>query len=160
MIMEKRYDRAALIQAYIATKEPYGHEDFKRFYAERLAALERAFGLSLASEGVRNTEYNALWMLFRAAVDSYLSIRTPGSGFMDGSLIMRQLEKLAERAQPLIDHSDAITAATDASRQAHLGMLDELFKVLWGEIDTVVTSEQLRQLGFDDALEPNWLDYE
>ena len=57
--MEKRYDRAALIQGYIAIKEPYGHEDFK-----------------------------------------------------------------------------------------------------WGEIDTVVTSEQLRQLGFDDAQEPNRWDYE
>ena len=69
--MDKRYDRAALIQAYIATREPYGHEDFKRFYAERLAALERAFGLSLASDGVRNTEYDALWMLFRATAASY-----------------------------------------------------------------------------------------
>jgi hypothetical protein len=160
MIMEKRYDRAALIQAYIATKEPYGHEDIKRFNAERLNALEQAFGLSLASDGVRKTENNALWMLFRATVDSYLSIRTPGSNFMDGSLIMHQLEKLAERAQPLMDNWAAINAAAEASREAHLHMLDELFKLLWGEIDTVVTSERLRPLGFDDSQEPNWLDYE
>jgi hypothetical protein len=160
MIMDKRYDRAALIQAYIATKEPYGHDDFKRFYAERLAALERAFGLSLSHDGARNREYAALWMLFRATADSYLSIRTPRSNFMDDSLINVKMESLGTRADSINTYEALIIRATETSREAHLHMLDELFKVLWGEIDTVVTSKQLRKLGFDDSQEPNWLDYE
>jgi hypothetical protein len=158
--MDKRYDRAALIQAYIATKKPYGHEDFKRFYTERLDALERAFGLSLAYDGVHNREYAALWMLFRATADSYLSIRTPRSNFMDDSLINVKMEALGARADSINTYEALIIRATETSREAHLHMLDELFTLLWGEIDTVVTSKQLRRRGFDDSQEPNWLDYE
>jgi hypothetical protein len=158
--MDKRYDRSALIQAYITANEPYQlHDNFKRFYTERLAALEHAFGLSLSSDGVRNAEYHALWMLFHATVESYLSIRTPRSNFLDDSLINEKLAELGARADSIGTYEALIIQATETSYAAHLGMLDELFKLLWGEIDTVVTSEQLRQLGFDDAQQPNREDY-
>lgn len=158
--MEKRYDRAALIQAYIQAHEPYQiHDNFKRFYAERLAALEQAFGLSLSSDGVRIAENHALWMLFHAAVKSYLSIRTPRSNFLDDTLINVKLERLGARADAIAAYETAIMQAVETSRAAHLGLLDELFTLLWGEIDIVVTSEQLQQLGFDDAQQPKREDY-
>jgi hypothetical protein len=158
--MDKRYDRAALIQAYIATKDPYGHADIKRFNAERLAVLEQAFDLRLTWEGVTHHDNTDLWMLFTATVRSYLSIQTPGSDFLDGSLLTRRLDALGDDAHPLMAAWEIINTATAASEQAHLTMLDELFRLLWGAITTVVTSDQLRALGFDDAQEPNWLDYE
>jgi hypothetical protein len=159
-MMETRYDRAALIQAYIQAHEPYQlHDNFKRFYDERLAALEQAFGLRLSSDGVRNAEYHALWMLFHAAVKSYLSIRTPRSNFLDDTLITVKLDRLGARADAIAAYEARIVQAAESSRAAHLGLLDELFQILWGEIDTVVTSEQLRQIGFDDAEKPKHEDY-
>ena len=157
--MDKRYDRAAFIQAYIAIKEPQGHEDFTRFTAARLAALEQAFDLRLTWEGVTHQDNSVLWMLFQATVDSYLHLRTPGSDFLDGSLMMRRLDALGDHANPLMTAWETINTATTASEQAHLAMLDELFILLWGAITTVVTSDQLRAIGFDDAQEPDWLDY-
>jgi len=157
--MDKRYDRAALIQAYISTKEPPGHEDYTRFTAARLAALEQAFELRLTWDGVTNQDNHDLWMLFTATVRSYLSIRTPGSDFLDGSLLMRRLNDLGEHARPLMTAWETINTATTTSEQAHLIMLDELFILLWGDVTTIVTSDQLRALGFDDAQEPDWLDY-
>ncbi|ABX07886.1 hypothetical protein Haur_5259 (plasmid) [Herpetosiphon aurantiacus DSM 785] len=156
--MDKRYDRTTLIHAYIATKAPPGHDDVARFTAARLAALEQAFDLRLTWEGVTNQDNRALWMLFTSTVRSYLSIRTPGSDFLDGSLLMRRLDALGDDARPLMAAWETITTATTAREQAHLTMLDELFRLLWGEITTVVTSDQLRALGFDDAHEPTWLD--
>lgn len=157
--MDKRYDRAALIQAYIATKEPFGHEDFTQFTAARLAALEQAFDLRLTCDGVTNQDNRDLWMLFTATVRSYLSLRTPGSDFLDGSLLMRRLNDLEEHAHPLMAAWETINTATTTSEQAHLVMLDELFILLWGDVTTIVTSDQLRARGFDDAQEPDWLDY-
>ncbi|HEY1015687.1 MAG TPA: hypothetical protein VGE07_23465 [Herpetosiphonaceae bacterium] len=158
--MDKRYDRIAFIQAYAATKEPQGHEDFARFNSARLAALEKAFGLKLTWEGVTRADNSDLWMLFSGAVRSYLSISTPSDGFLDSTGINILLEKLGDEAKPMLADLHTIVDLADASRKAHLGMLDELFVLLWGDIGTVVTSEQLRALGFDDAQEPNWLDYE
>ena len=158
--MEKRYDRAALIQAYIATTEPYGHEDIKRFNAERLAALEQAFDVRLNFEAVKNSPNRALWMLFHATAKSYLSVRTPRSYFLDDTVVNVALDRLGDQAASMHTYEAAIGRAAETSREAHLGMLDELFRLLWGEIDTVVTSERLRQLGFDDSQEPNRWDYE
>lgn len=157
--MEKKYDRAALIQAYIASKEP-GHDDIKRFNAERLAALEQAFDVRLHWEGVKNRDNSELWMLFQATVRSYMSISTPRSGFLDDSLINIKLDRLGEQAESIKTCEALIHRAAETSREAHIIMLDELFKLLWGEIDTVVTSNHLRKLGFDDSHEPKWWDYE
>jgi hypothetical protein len=160
MIMEKRYDRAALIQAYIDTQQQrYLHDDFKHFYAERLAALERAFDVGLNFEAVKNSPNRALWMLFHATAKSYLSVRTPRSYFLEDTIVNTALDRLGDQAAPMHTYEAAIGRAAETSRAAHLGMLDELFKLLWGEIDANVTSEQLRQLGFDDAQEPKKWDY-
>ncbi|KPL90370.1 hypothetical protein [Herpetosiphon geysericola] len=158
--MEKHYDRRALLQAYIATQTPYGHEDIRRFNARRLAVLEQAFDLTISEAGINNKANRQLWRLFSATIDSYRSSRTPGSDFMDSSLIMQQLDTLGTQAAALCSHWKAIDSAAAASKHSHLAMLDELFKLLWGNITLVVTSQQLKQRGFDDTQEPNWLDYE
>ena len=75
-------------------------------------------------------------------------------------MINIKLDRLGERADSIKTYEALIQRATETSHEAHLHLLDELFDLLWGEIETVVTSEQLRQLGFDDAQEPKWWDYE
>src|SRR5687768_13697890 len=60
--MDKRYDQAALLHAYIASRDPYGHADIMRFNVERLAAVEQAFGLRLTAEDVTHHENRNLWM--------------------------------------------------------------------------------------------------
>ena len=74
--MDKRYDRAAFIQAYIAIKEPQGHEDFTRFTAARLAALEQAFDLRLTWEGVTHQDNSVKWTQCQAQSMSHLSVRS------------------------------------------------------------------------------------
>ncbi|HYF62935.1 MAG TPA: hypothetical protein VD886_09000 [Herpetosiphonaceae bacterium] len=158
--MEKHYDRAALIQAYIETqRERYLHDDFKRFSAERLAALERPFDVRLTLQGATISANKALWMLFHATAKSYLSIRTPRSYFLEDTIVNDALDRLGDQAAVIGDHEALIGRVAETSREAHLAMLDELFKLLWGEIDAVFTSAQLRQSGFDDSREPKRWDY-
>jgi hypothetical protein len=38
-------------------------------------------------------------------------------------------------------------------------LLDELFVLLWGATERIITSEDLRQLDFDDTKEPQLSDY-
>lgn len=158
--MEKLYDRHALIEAYITARNIYHNDDITSFNAKRLAALEQAFNVQLSQTGIRHQTNKVLWMLFNATVDSYRAICTPGSNFLDGGLLIKHLDSLGDDAQPLFAAWETIDAAAKASQKAHLMMIDELFKLLWGAITTVVTSQQLRLLGFDDSQELNWLDYE
>jgi hypothetical protein len=157
----QQYDYRALIEAYIdAQRPPYPHEDFRTFARGLLSALERAFGISISSmDGVRNAECSPLWMLFRAAAFSYVKLSTPRSGFLEDSLITFRLRQLGEQGAKVEAIEREIDELTLANREAHLKLLNTLFVLLWGQVDTVITSDTLRDQGFDDTKRPKWADY-
>jgi hypothetical protein len=155
-----QYDQTALIHAYIqANQAHYLHEDFKTYSVGLLNALQHAFGITITFDGVLDQEARALWMLFHATTQSLLSIRSPRSNFLDDSLINMRLERLGERGKRITNIEATIHHANTLSKTAHLQLLDALFSLLWGSTDTIVTSDDLRQLGFDDTKEPQFRDY-
>lgn len=156
----KQYDRAAFIRAYIdANQLDYLHEDFKTYYTGLLDALQQAFDITFSLQDVRNREFAALWVLFHATVRSYQNIRTPRSGFTDDTLLNVKLEQLGERGEAIISLEETIRETAASNKETHLKLLDELFLLLWGPVNTVVTSDELLEIGFDDAKKPEESDH-
>ena len=156
----KQYDRTAFIRAYIdASQLDYLHEDFRTYYKGLLDALQRAFDITFSLNGVRNREAAALWVLFHATVRSYQNIQTPRSGFIEDTLLNSTLDRLGERGEPIVALEETIRTTATSNKETHWRLLDELFLLLWGPVDTVVTSKDLLEIGFDDTKEPKKSDY-
>jgi hypothetical protein len=156
----KTYDQAALIEAYIAAnRTDYLHEDFTTYYKALLATLEQAFGLLVSSQGIRRAEVRPLWLLFQSTMRSYLAIKTTRSGFLEAGLLEKRLDELGDEALPIRQAEQTISRLAEESRAAHLQLLADLFTVLFGPLEKVVTSADLQALGFDDSKEPSISDY-
>lgn len=155
------YDYKKLIDVYIKAQQPYPHEDFSKFYSGLLEKLESLFGIKILREGVSLLEIPnpALGMHFNAVVTSYLSITHPRSGYAEDTLVNKRLDELGRRGKKIFDLERQIMKLNDQSEALHLQLLYELFLGIYGEMNKVVTSEQVLAAGFDDAKEPKFTDY-
>jgi hypothetical protein len=147
-----------LIEAYVYTRRSdFVHPDFGAYYAGLLASLERLFGLRLASDELTHRQ-RPLWMLFNSTVRSLLQISTPWDDFLEAGLLIRRLEESGETGVVVERASAAIAEAAKASQASHREILQAL-EAIFGECRRVITSEELRQAGFDDSREPDVTDY-
>jgi hypothetical protein len=153
------YNFKILIEAYVYTRrESFIHDDFKIYYSALLAKLEELFGIQISFEKL-SPEKKPLWMLFQSTIYSLLSIRTPWSGFLDETLVVSRLKECGEYEESIYQFSKLIMQAAHTSEEAHHQMLYALFKCIFGDVNTVITSEQLLIAGFDDSKEPDIADY-
>jgi len=154
------YDERAVVLAYIdAQRPPYPHEDFRRFRRARLQALENAFGIDISMKGVIAQQARSLWVLFSAAVDSYLGLRSPRDNFLEDSLINTALDRLGAAGLELRDAEAKLVVRLQECRAAHLDFLTRLFLLLWGPIERPLNSADLLAFNFDDSREPRLSDY-
>jgi hypothetical protein len=156
------YDFRVLIEAYVYTqRKNFVHADFTTYYASLLEALQRAFGFRMAGEGL-SFHQRVLWSLFQSTVGSLHQITDPWAGYQETSLITKKLEESGEPGK-VVDRAIAVIfEANKASEAAHREILYALFLAIFGECQKIVTSEELRQAGFDDSKEPeieNYYDY-
>ncbi|HEU4323650.1 MAG TPA: hypothetical protein VFS21_10925 [Roseiflexaceae bacterium] len=158
MPKDRVYTTKDLIDTYIASQKP-SHPDVASYNSGLLDALQRAFGVTIASGDGVQSEKRLLHRLFLAAIRSLMAIRTPGSDFLDGSLIVRQLEASAV-GEDVLRTMDSISAATEESRRLHWELIQTLFTYLYEPESTTVTSHDVHSLGFDDSTEPTFTDYE
>lgn len=159
--MSKRYEWKDLLDAYMkASRRHHIHEDFSKYYKAQRAALEQAFGVTISMNEVRDPSVRALWFPFQGTLASYLSIQTPWDNVLEDSLTNRVIdERLGERGKRIRRLESDVSQAIQLSKAMHLELLEELFNVLWGPINSAVTSEDLLQQGFDDSKEPQFSDY-
>lgn len=154
---EGDYDYHELMQTYIQTeRKDYPHPDFQKYYARLLALLAQMFEVDFSSPP---PSQHALWMLFQATVRSYVSLRTPWSNFLEAGLIVQKIEQLGSQGEKICQLSKQIEELTQSSREAHLQLIYDLFTCVYGKRDLIVTSQDLKARGFDDAKEPHLRDY-
>jgi predicted acetyltransferase len=181
--LNKHYDYKALLQVFInAQKQNWVHEDFEKYHTTMLAKLEEAFGIELSKEGLASyvETYGGCWMywgLIKSTVDNYMRGGVPGYGFIEGGPLAG-LEFLGEgrprsRMYQLKGDDELNAKQAQIVRQAHrkvedlhnqykkalLELLYSHFELLYGKVETIVTSEDLLALGFDDSKEPQIKDY-
>jgi hypothetical protein len=149
-----------LIEVYTYTKrKDFVHPDFGAYYSGLLHALERLLGIRLSHEGLSSTTQRVFWMHFEATVRSLLRITTPWDGYIEDSLLNRKLDESGETGKEVYRAGAVIHEATKASEVAHREILYALFVAIFGECRRVVTSEELREAGFDDSKEPDISNY-
>lgn len=160
MSTNKIYDLRAVVEAYVdAQRPPYPHEDFRTFRKKRLAALESAYGIRIALDGIRERNLLPLSMHFNAVTSSLLGLAGPRAAYLEDSLINTTIARVDTPRLKLIETEALLHDHLKACRQAHLELLDALFVVLWGPIEHPITSTDLAKLGFDDAAEPKIWNY-
>lgn len=139
------YNIQSFIEAHVAARRFEGkHPDLATFYAARYRALCLAFGFDVQHLP------GGLPDAFNSAVTAIL--RTHGA--FDGSMeAPRLVGALIQRHGAIIDNAVA------ALRKAHFDLLLDILEVAHGPCDKVVTSDDLRKLGFDDSSPPDSVDY-
>jgi hypothetical protein len=160
--LNRPYHVRVLIEAYIYThRKDFVHSDFTTYYASLLEALQRLFDIWLSDEGL-SFDQLVLWRLFQSTVKSLLQITSPWDGYLEAGLLHKKLEQSGEPGRVVEQASAAIGEANKASEAAHREILYALFLAIFGDCQQSVTSEELRQAGFDDSKEPditNYYDY-
>ena len=152
----KHYSYKDLIDAYNVTQQTHPAEEITRFYARRLDALEKCFNIKLDMSGMRRdpppgVQRTVLWMVFQSALASYRSIRTPWSDFIAMGLGAALLAA---------EYGGEVSYLAAQSREAHREVIDALFRLMYGEITRLVTSEDLLEVGFNDKDEERMRDLE
>jgi len=154
--MVETYTYKSLVQAYLdAHRSWYLHDDFKRYYEQRLNALETAFNIHF--DHVPTPEI-PLKMLFDAAVRSYWRITIPE--FLEAGPLVRRLESHGELGQQVFQVWDEIANHAAHMQDSHLRMLFALFVCIFGNVSTQVNSADLLALGFDESAAPKVSDYD
>jgi len=157
--LKRPYDYQVLIEAYIYTRrKDFVHSDFTSYYASLLEALQARFCIRLSRESL-SFDHSVLWSLFENTVRSLLKIASPWESYLEASLLHKKLQESGEPGRIVDRASEVIGEANTASEQAHREILYALFKALFGECQRIVTSEELRENGFDDSMEPDIVNY-
>ena len=121
-----------LIHTYIETRKSHHiHPDFKDYYGELLTHLEQLFQIDFS---VSPPGRSGIAMYFRAAIDSYLSLRTPGSNFLEAGLIFKQIDALGSQGEAILPLNREIEELTQKNRELHLQFIYTLFECAYGRM--------------------------
>ncbi len=159
----QQYDYESLIVAFIEGRKKQIHPDFNTYYLDLLAVLEVALDAPLseqrvfAPDGPRQAQ--TLWHMFADAVDAYLGVHTPWDTFLANGAMMHRLPSYGANGQQVFAYAYRISEIAKQFQQIHLDLIYHVFKMMHGEVTKVVTSADLRRMGFDDTNEPRIEDY-
>jgi hypothetical protein len=159
----RTYTYHDLIDAYIRTQQDAIHHDFTDYYGTLLATLERGFGLILSEPRIWSEEAEpnaqALWMVFASAVSSYNHLRTPWETILEHGAMLHRIRQWGDRGDVVFREVSEIAGLVRQNQHAHRRLIEQLFLMMYGPIDQVLTSADLLKQGFDDSLEPQLQDY-
>ena len=166
---DRVYDFKALIETYVVARslERRTHlggfeKDCRTYYLTLLARLEELFDIRLSESVTPSPEMsrrNSIHPFFNTTIDSLQAIRTPLTGW-DEAGFLTDIQECGEVGQEVRRTLRRIEDLCHASHNAHHQMLHALFECMYGKVETVVSSEQLRQAGFDDSKYPDYRDYD
>jgi len=123
-----------------------------------LNVLQSLFGIQVVDSDT-GWKAGTLAMLCQSTADSYLSISTPWTGYLEAGLIHRALEELGDTGKRVYELSSRIEELAEQNRTLHLEMMRELIESRHGQVGMVVSSKDLLAAGFDDSAEPQRQDY-
>ncbi|MEU8003828.1 hypothetical protein AB0B66_21950 [Catellatospora sp. NPDC049111] len=163
------YDRGDLVRVHLGAQgEGFGgyyadsttfNAALKAHYKAMLGGLEQLFGLRLSMDGVGSFDNRVLFMLFSSTTRSLLALRTPWSGFMESSLLVKKIEEAGANGQRITAATERVERLTAESRQVHLEMLDALVAAMLGDrAEATFSADDLRALGID-VVGPDPTDY-
>lgn len=158
----KIYDYKALVDAFYEAKHGefnWVHPDIADYNRGFLTVLEAKFGLSLDFQ-LATGRRAALLHLFANSAKSLSAGEAPLSAYKEAGLFVTILENSGPAGQRFLESNAEIYLENEVGRDFHRQMLYDLFVIIFGEIETTITSEDLLAAGFDDSEKPNPFDYD
>jgi hypothetical protein len=159
----KTYSAETLIETVIEAARTDLPTDYTDYYTRLLSALEVAFEVILSEPLIWTDdaprEAQALWTIFMSAVASYNSIQRPWDMILESGAMLHRLRQWGEDADPVFSTVSHIAGLTRQNQEAHMDLLRYLLSLMYGDIDDIITSEDLREMGFDDSAEPKLKDF-
>jgi predicted acetyltransferase len=175
----RQYDRQSLLKAYIRLQDKRRIEMYKRYDRRLFSTLQEALGIELSQDAFHSCTENeimARWLysLFSSAAAKVhtTSIQAWGEGGPEGGLLqglheisgrntritMYRLsgdeEQNAVWAKRVLQVYEETKESLRQSSKLLEQLSDALFELIYGDVDTVVTSDDLLALGFDDSQSP------
>jgi hypothetical protein len=147
-----RYDFKSWVDAEIAGREQYLHQEFNDYYQALAHTLRDLMGLK------GDVPRDDLQGLLESTISSLKRISHPFSGWLESTLTQGKLER-AGLGPKIARLMDRILEANQESKDAHKEMLYTLFEVVHGYSNAKFTSDCLLAAGFDDTAEPDISDY-
>jgi hypothetical protein len=160
-VANKVYDYKAFIAVLINTRgyENY-HADWKAYYVEyyvRLFNILKEFfnarfdfkDFFFESQDFEDKRITAI-TVFYETIGEYLDCFRSKTDVLAAP---KGYSELRGTYRPNIDR-----LRTDLEK-AYIDCLYQLFEFMYGKVELVVTSEMLKEKGFDDSIEPNRMDY-
>lgn len=137
-----------LLEAYLESRRPQVHPIMTDHVQKTLVAFETALGVRIpqSREDVPVGSL-AMFMLFRATVESLLSLRTPLSTFLDAGLIFTKLEAAGDGGAAVLRSLDSTAAGAKIMRESQLAILLELLRMFLGGANPSVTMDEVRATG-------------
>jgi len=150
----RTYNYKDLIKAYISAKRYQdASPELRDYYADLYSCLSSFFGIDLIEieqKANLKSQYCGLDSLFHKALDQYLGISSPFSGFLEAPRRICDLYK---------KYGKRLTEIENAYKAACFDLMREIYKIVFGATDKQITSDELKRLGFDDSEEPDELDF-
>jgi hypothetical protein len=158
----KTYTYHDLIETFIETQRHPIHPDFTRYYGGLLAALEDALGIVLSEPRIweRGVPANAqaLWTVFASAARAYAAVVSPWDAILESGAMLHRVKQW-EEGDTVVRRVSQLSGLARETQVAYMELIELLFHMMYGEVTQVVTSDDLRARGFDDATEPQLQDY-
>lgn len=145
--MSKTYTLHDLLLAVIDERESSRniYPDVVAYYKRRSTAFQDAFDMHFIKDELPPGKHTLGWdQLFRAAIDSYLSVGTPFSRFLE----------MPQSFEPFLEaFAQSFDQCANELRQLHLDFLATLCERWYGDrTKRIVTSSDLLTCGFDDSV--------
>jgi len=154
------YDLARLVSAYVNAQRYQNAAPELRNYWSRLSltlqlllnvGIDQPFTERLLHMEEDENALVGILALFRNTVSSLLSISTPFAGFVEAPPVVYKRYR---------EDGPKFHAKAREYRKMHENYLVVLLQSIYGDVSTVVTSEDLREAGFDDSQIPDPYDFD
>lgn len=156
--MSKTYTEKDMLILYATIDErAHIHEDFPNYRRELVEKLQELFDVNL-SQPRRN---ESLLYLFRSTAKTYLLAgMNPLFSYLDATATYVELrEQTGDMGLSAYDTLRGITKTCELKQQQYQQLLFQLYALMWERSGKVVTSEDLKKVGFDTSKEPDIGDY-
>ena len=143
------YRKYELICAYIRVKKGFIRPNEARAY---LQALETAFGGTISQEGVQSKELKNLFYRFDSSVQVAIKTISTWEGVLEDSDTPKLIKKLGATGKQLQEMDEQVNALLNQAKNLNERLIERYFDVLWPQMMDSISSEQLREAGFDDSV--------
>lgn len=149
---DQTYTYKDLILAYVkANFVEHHHPEAKDYYQRLLPALEEGIGIKLSHQGLSPVQADCM-TLFQHVARLYGATLRSFLDFLSNSFEKSTIRAMGDDGEAVARHLDQFRVNIQLSLKPLHATLDDLFHLMFGEVDTKISSAELLALGMDNGV--------